>query len=330
MRKETFLMVLFIFFFCCCTGKGDSSREIQPIKIVRFDLALHEYINGNCSEEDLLQAYRPFLNIYGDKVIGIGTPDSIGFFSRLKQFFSDSTLVELYKEEMLIYSDLSDIETKISFGFDVLQSEFDSINIPQLCMHVSGLNQNIVVTEDCISLSADKYLGCSYRLYQDFFYDYQRQNMTPGNVAFDYLRAFLLMHFPFQGNQQVLLDRILYEGKIRYLLSLLVPSYSDAEIMGYTESQELWCRENEAEIWNTILQQKHLYANDYLVVQKYVEDAPFTSFLSSRSPGKVGIWVGYRIVRSHMKYNPKMSLKEIMCLTDYPEILKNAKYKPKS
>jgi hypothetical protein len=329
MKKETFLFVFFIF-FCCCAGKGDNDVEIQPVKIMRFDLVLYEYINGACSEETLLQVHKPFLDIFGDKIIGIGTTDSTGFFSRLKQFFSDSTLMELYEDETLLYSNLSDIEARISFGFDVLQSEFDSINIPQLCMHVSGLNQNVIVTEDCISLSADKYLGSTYKLYQDFFYDYQRQNMTPGKVASDYLLAYLLTHFPFQGNQQVLLDRILYEGKIRYLLSMLIPSCSDAEIMGYTEMQELWCRENETEIWNAILQQKHLYVNDHLVVQKYVEDAPFTSFLSRQSPGRVGVWVGYRIVRSHMKHNPKTSLKAIMHSTDYPEILKNAKYKPKS
>jgi hypothetical protein len=263
----------------------------------------------------------------GEKIIGIGTTDSAGFFERLEAFFSDSTLMELYRDEIQTFSDISSMEKEISFGFEVLQSEFDSIHIPQLYMHVSGLNRNLIVTDDFISLSADKYLGSIYKLYGDFFYDYQRQNMNPGKIVPDYLLGFLLTNFPFQGKKDVLLDRMLYEGKIRYVLSLLLPAYSDAEIIGYTDKQESWCRENESGIWKTMLQQKHLYTPDHIIVQKYMEDAPFTSFLSDRSPGRTGIWTGYRIIQSYMKHNSRISLQKLMQQTNCQEILRDSKYK---
>jgi hypothetical protein len=325
-KKSIILLFSFVSFFCC--SEKNSHRAIYPVKISRFDLALYEYLTKNNTQEEMLQEYKPLLDLLGERVIGIGTTDSTGFFERLETFFSDSSLMKLYKDEVTLFADVSNLEKEISFGFEVIQSEFDSIRIPQLYMHVSGLNRNLIVTDDFISLSADKYLGSTYKFYEDFFYDYQRQNMKPGRIVPDFLLGFLLTNFPFQGNNDILLDRMLYEGKIRYILSTLLPAYSDAGVIGYTEQQELWYRENESGIWKNILQQQHLYTSDHVIVRKYMEDAPFTAFLSDQSPGKIGVRMGYGIIQTYMRHHAHISLQELMKMMDYQEILRNSKYKP--
>jgi hypothetical protein len=318
-----------IFIFSCCTEKNSRGAGVCPIGIKRVDRALYEYLTGDRSEGDVLRECKDFLDVFGEKVIGIGTTDSSGFFHRLKEYFSDSLLMELYRDEMRLFpADISGIERQLADGVHILQSEFDSIRIPPFYMHVSGLHRNVIVTENFISLSADKYLGSDYAPYRRFFYDYQLRRMTPDRVAPDYLLGLLLTTFPFRGDSDRLLDRMLYEGQIRYLLSKLIPACSDAEIVGYSDEQEAWCRENESRIWAVMLREKHLYTADAFVVQKYMDDAPFTSFLSDRSPGRAGVWIGYRIVQAYMKRNAGMSVRQLMQQTDYRAMLRTSGFRP--
>ncbi len=325
-KKTLGLFLIFLFFFSCTEKKAYG--EDAYITINRFDKALYSYLSGQTSEEDLLKDHRDFLNLYGEKVIGIGKVDSLGFFSRLTTFFSNPELKQLYLDELNTFEDINEKNKKISYGFNFLKNTFDSLKIPQVYMHVSGLNQNIIVSEKFLSISADKYLGERYKLYADFFYDYQRQNMNPERIVPDYLLGFLMTEFPLENDLKSLLDRMIYEGKIRYILSLALPSYSNAQIIGYSDKQEEWCMKNESKIWKTIIGSKHLFSQDPLIADKYINEAPYTSFLSDNSPGKVGIWVGYQIVCEYMKHSNRISLENLIKNTNSQEILKISTYNP--
>ena len=99
-------------------------------------------------------------------------------------------------------------------------------------MHVSGFNQNVLVGDSLLSLSIDKYMGKDYPLYQDFFYDSQKLKMQRGLVVPDYLAGWLMSEYPFAGKENVLLDRMIYEGKIKYLLSQALGVPDAAELNG--------------------------------------------------------------------------------------------------
>jgi len=327
MEKKHWIIFLYCLLFISC-GEKKVYGEKTNLSIHRFDKDLQSFLTGNTSQEELTAEYNDFLDLYGEEVIGIGRQDSAGFFLRLNQFFSHPDLKQLYADELKTFEDLSKTEEQLSDGFSFLQASFDSIAIPTLCIHVSGLNQNIIVSEQFISIAADKYLGAEYPLYTNFFYDYQRQSMIPERLASDYLLGFLLSTFTPPATNSSLLDRMLYEGKLRYLLALALPEHSEAEIMAYTEQQENWCRENKANVWKMIIQEKHLFSNDQLLIDRYVNEAPYTSPISDQSPGRLGVWVGYQIIKAYMKESRNESLQSLMNHTDSQEILKTSKYKP--
>jgi len=320
------LCVLGMFFFTC-TGKrayGESNPEDQ---IIRFDTDLYQYLIQNKNEEALSE-YKPFLDELGEKVIYIGKTDSVGFYQRLKTFFSDSTLMKLYQDEQTKLADIRSINEELAEGMKTLLAEFPSLKQPKIYMHVSGLNQNVIVTDNILSLSADKYLGADYPLYQDFFYDYQRKLMSTDRIVPDYLLGFLMANFPFEGNGEVLLDRMLYEGKLRYILSRLLPHRESREYVGYSQEQYRWCLDRQAKIWQLVLENQHLFQPNYIVTSQYLKEAPYTQSLPMESPGRVGIWLGYQIILSYMKNHTNTSLQALMKKTDYRELLKESKYKP--
>ena len=327
--KNKLVLVFLCSLFCLgCTNPKAFGGDSLSIKINRFDVDLYQYLQDKKTGETLLLNDSLFLNVFGENVIYIGRTDSTGFFDRLRNFFSEPTLINLYQKQQEVFADVTSYEKELSTGFSLLLEAFPQLKLPKIYMHVSGLNQNMIVTDSILSLSADKYLGSDFPFYRETFYDYQRQRMRPEQVVPDYLLGFLYSEFPFEGNENALLDRMLYEGKIHYMLSLILTGRNAWETFGYTKEQYEWCEKSEAHIWKTILQQKQLYTTDYIITSQYINDAPYTAPLTSSSPGRAGIWVGYRIVASYMKNHPKTTLSELIRMTNYQEFFKEARYKP--
>jgi hypothetical protein len=323
------ISVFLVFGLLClgCSHKKAFSESHPDRQIIRFDTTLYHYLTAN-DTNNTLAADSSFLDEYGEKVIYIGKTDSTGFYERLRNYFSEPTLMQLYRDEQTAFSDISEINAELSAGMETVLQHFPSLHRPAVYMHVSGLNQNVIVTDSILSLSADKYLGADYPLYRDFFYDYQRQLMSPDRIVPDYLLGFLMANFPFRGNEEVLLDRMLYEGKLRYFLFRALSGREVWESVAYTREQYTWCSERQSRIWKSILENQHLFKPDYLTTMQYLKAAPNTATLPLDSPGQVGIWLGFRIVAAFMDHHPETDWPELMDRTDSAELLKEAKFNP--
>jgi hypothetical protein len=313
--------------FSLCTGSKIQGEENAGKPVHRFDTDLYAWLQTG-DTAIFSETNKLLLDVFAPKVIDMGTSDSPGFEERLRKYFSEPALWKLYADEQEKFKDITHINSELAHGMEILAAHFPALKLPRIYMHVSGLNQNVVVTGDILSLSADKYLGSDYPLYQDFFYDYQRQQMTPERIVPDYLLGFLMATFPMKGNADVLLDRMLHEGKLRYLLSRLLPDRKIWESTGYNEEQYRWCIDHEPRMWTLILENKHLFTPNSRITEQYIHPAPYTAFLPVESPGRAGIWLGFRIVSSYMKHHPQTSLSDLIAMTDYNELLKKAKYRP--
>ena len=324
--------IFFLFFLCfigfSCAGRKILVESNPDLNVKRFDVDFYKYLNKQLPEEDFLTQYKPFLEVFGTQIIDMEVVDSIGFYERLNSFFSEPALMSLYKDQQEKFVDFDFVDRELNPALVTLLAEFPNLKQPNVYVHVSGLNQSVIVTDEVLSLSADKYLGTDYPFYQRFFYDYQLQNMTPARIVPDYLLGFMMANFPFEGNQDVLLDKMLYEGKLRYILSRLLPERKPWEYVAYTKDQYSWSDKHEADIWKTILENEHLYSPDYMRVTQYINEAPHTTVVSTQSPGRLGVWVGFRIISSYMKKHKETTLADLMKLTDAGELLKEAKYKP--
>ena len=57
--------------------------------------------------------------------------------------------------------------------------------------------------------------------------------------------------------------------------------------------------------------------------------SPFAKGMPRESPGRIGCFVGYKIVNNYMDKNPSIDIDELMKDIDAQLILKKSKYKPK-
>jgi hypothetical protein len=89
------------------------------------------------------------------------------------------------------------------------------------------------------------------------------------------------------------------KGKQWYLLDKFLPGIPDSIKTGYTQQQLDWCRENEGLIWSYIVKNEDLNSINPAVIQTYIGEGPFTQgFSQEYSPGNIGQWIGWQIVKS--------------------------------
>ena len=331
MISKLFHTLILVSLLSSCHGQNNTASsyaDAEPIQIHRFDKSLYQLIDAADSSQlpQLQQQYAAMLDILGKGLFNLQQTNGPELWAHLQRLYTEPTLKKLYLDAITQYDSLNDIQQQLGCAFAFLKANLPSMQIPAIYMHVSGLNQNVLTADSLLSLSIDKYMGMDYPLYQSFFYDYQRQKMQRENIAPDYLAGWLMTEFPFKGKENVLLDRMIYEGKIRYILSKALPETSPATLLGYSTQGYEWVQAHEAKIWETIIKRKHLYTPEIMTTAHYFEDAPST-FLATDEPGNIGSWMGWQIISAYMKETGS-SLQALMDNQDAQEILAQSKYKP--
>lgn len=319
--------------FCGCNNKSFGMFESsETIHINRFDTALFQWIetDNQSALQEVKSNYPQMIEMLGKALFQTNETVSPVFFNNLINYYSEPTLKSLYNDAITFYSPGSSatmqVEKELTYGFDQFRKYFPTMQIPAVYMHVSGLQQNMIVADSLLSCSIDKYLGADYPLYKDYFYDFQRKSMIPARIAKDALSVWLQSEYPYQGKDNILLDRMIYEGKIIYVLIRSGYDYTYQHIKSLTEEEYKWCKTYEKTLWTTIIERQHLYTPDIVTTSKYFQPAP-SVFISEEAPGNLGDFIGYRIVECYMKQT-KSSCEDLMKNNDAQDILQKSKYKP--
>lgn len=116
-------------------------------------------------------------------------------------------------------------------------------------------------------------------------------------------------------------------GKEIYFLEKTLPFVADSLYFGFTDAQLKWCNENEAKIYGYFQQHELLFEKQLQKVLRYVTDGPFATGMPPESPGNVGTFIGYKIVKNFAENN-NVTLNEVLLTKDAQYILSKAKYKP--
>ena len=333
MKRYIYVIVIISFALISCKRekrRADLTGIECDIKIERFDSLFWGLDTTRLAEEFAkLQAEHPNITpIYTENVVQFGHPDSAITHDTYKLFRSNKEVGKLYEDALKIYADVSDIEKDLTEAFRRAKYFLPQFPTPRVYCHVSGLNQSLIVDEEFISLSIDNYLGADYQLYKEIgIYKYQRPNMRREKVAPDYITAWLSSEFSNSLADNLLSDMIRY-GKILYTVSVLLPKTPERVIMGYSEEQWEWVKKNEANMWNALIASKDLYTTSMMIKNQYIGDGPFTKPFTQESPGRAGTYIGWRIVENYMKYNPQISIQQLLQQPDAQMILNNSNYRP--
>ena len=189
-------------------------------------------------------------------------------------------------------------------------------------------DSKVIYVDSLMLISLDVYLGKEHPFYGDFP-KYIKENNTSEHIVVDVANSIIERQtYPLRNRSFI--SKLIYEGKKIYLLDLYLPSVSDKEKIGYSQEKLDWAESNEEQIWTYFIDRKYLFSTDTKLNKRFLENAPFSKFYMEQdnlSPGRIGVWVGWQIVKSYMKHND-VSLQELLKMSE-EEIFNNSKYKPK-
>jgi len=310
------MAILFAFVACEKKSKVEKAIEAIPVKfqVERFDKQFFETKPENL--EGLKKEY-PFF-------FPKGNDDSV-WLDKMK----NPQWRELYAEVQKKYSNIVPVQNELETLFKHIKYNFPTTKTPRVITVISEMDYNnkVIYTDSLVVIALELYLGKAHKFYQ--FPEYIKQNFEERQMMPDVVTSFSLNKISAVNNNS-LLSQMIYYGKQMYLKDVLLPDYNDAEKMGYTPEQIVWCQENEGYIWRYFIEKEMLYSDDQKLKNRFINMAPFSKFyleIDNESPGRVGAWIGWQIVRSFAENN-KMPIQELLKM-NAKELFEKSKYKPK-
>lgn len=330
--KRISIAFFIIVLLASCSKEAKRTADISGMDtdfhIQRFDSAFWFLDTVNLQQSmSLLSAHYPEMGkIYMEYVMRMGATGSDTAATEYRNFRKYPAVVKVYESTLAEYSDLSDIEGQLKPALLRLQVFMPHFVIPDFYTHVSFFNQNIIVGNGFISLSLDNYMGPDYCYYDSVaIHQYLRPNMRREKIASDYLTALLASSLPLDPSSNLLTDMI-FHGKILYTVSCLLPETPENIILGYTEEQLKWAEQNEKGMWKQIVEDHTIYTTNVIDKAKFTRDAPFTQPFGQDSPGRLGAYLGYKIVCSYMRHNQKVTIAQLLQNQEAQDILNHSNY----
>lgn len=313
-------LILFVFFiaFTACEQKNATEKAVEEIpveiKVERFDQEFYETDPKNL--QDLKKKYSFFFP---------GNDDSAWI-----EKMTDPQWRELYTEVQSKFKNIDKETTAIQELVKHIKYYFPKANAsPKLITIIGDMDNEMkaIYADSLLIVSLELYMGKDHKFYD--YPEYIKRNFVPEQIVPDLAQDFAERSIA-PPRDKTLLAQMIYNGKILYLKDLLIPAASDAEKIGYTPEQIEWANVNESYMWRYFIENKLLFDTSSKLSNRFINPAPFSKFyleIDNESPGSIGNWLGWQIVRSYAKNN-EVSL-ETLLKTDAKELFDNSKYKPK-
>ncbi len=328
-----------IFFFYLIVILASCSRNPLNVNVsnVKVDLKIKhlEVDLLHLKKEQILDAipalkskYGDFFNIFTYRMIAIGGTDQENFPEMLNAFISD-TLIQDLAGRVYDRVDTVKLRGELEMAFKHYKYYFPEKGIPSIFTCISGFNQSVVIAENLIGISLDKYMGSKSRYYVELGLPaYKRRNMCFEKIVPDMMFGWAESEWPKSDKANNLLSQMIHQGKIMYFLDAMFPEMDDTLKMGYTEKQLDFCKRKQASMWTYLAEHKELFSTDRMTIKRYIDDGPYTATFTDASPARTGVWLGWQIVRSYMKEHSEIKLAELLQNEDFQEILNQSGYQP--
>lgn len=329
-------------FICCasaCKHKNvpDVSHIAVNVQIDRFDQALYKLDTNNIQSglQQLDKAYPVFLPAYTEHVMNFGP-------------YSDSSRLIQLQSRMLVanpdfrmlqdsinahFPKLDAVEKELAQSFRYIKYYIPSFKLPEKIVTFSSVisNYGAITVGSTLGIGLDMYLGKDFPIYGLLpdYPVYMIRKFSPEYITTNCIQVLAQQVYPTAEASEQLVTQLVKAGKYQYFLEQVMPETADSIRLGYTGDQMDWCKDNEVLIWQFFVQQNLLYKSDWQSNMHYMNDGPSTQGMPEGSPGRIGPFVGWRIVQAYMDKHPEVTLQQLMEEKDAMKIFSQSKYRPK-
>lgn len=331
--------LLFAGFIAGC-GNGAKDPDVSNIKVdvnvKRFEKPFFAIDTNNVLQglKSVQQQFPTFTNDFVANILGAGQFSDTNQLAQraTKQFVGSYWPV--YQSLEKEYADVNWLQQDLKTAFQHVKYYFPKYNVPEVITYVGPFDAPAVaVTSNALAIGLQLFGGKDYAFYNSP----QGQQLYPAYISRRFERNYIVTScmkavaedlYADNSSSLPLVEQMIEKGKYWYFLDKVLPKTADSLKTGYTQQQLNWANENEGMIWNFLLQNNHLYNTEPNIAQLYIGEAPNTQGFPDASPGNIGQWVGWQIVKTFAKKNSAITLEQVMQMPA-KKIFQEAKYKPK-
>lgn len=152
--------------------------------------------------------------------------------------------------------------------------------------------QQVVVSDSTLFVVLNHYLGAEHPAYNGFP-EYRRAVKVSARILPDVAEALTALNFPDKSTN--LMQAMVYQGALVEAVMQLT-GLSEQQVLGYTDQQMAEATKMQERVWNDLIKRKLLLSTDPAVISQMIDPAPSTVPVSPDAPGRLGRFIGHRLV----------------------------------
>lgn len=310
----------------------DVSDIAVNLEFDRFEVALFDSDTNQPNEAyaKLRSNFPEFTECYFRNVIGLESEEDTSITRKLRQVLGYGGLQACYDSVMNHYPDVDWLASDLNMAFRYSNHYFPQLPIPKVRTFISEYGYGAAMCSDSLlGIGLDLFLGSHFEFYPQLnFPAYMIQRMERPYILPSALQVYIENFLSAPGSGGRLIDHMAYHGKVLYYLERVLPDVADSILIGYTKDQMDWCKSSESEVWAYFLDKERLFESNRLKFNYLVNEGPSTQGMPPESPGKIGRWVGWQIVRAYMNNNTGITMNELFREQRGQTILEMSGYRP--
>ena len=299
------------------------------------------------ASQNLSKKYcKDFGNLLSNYFISIARNRLLSREELWEELLTKKSLKHVPEDKITLFQDIlrgehiyspSELTDSITYGdgeypftliaLEKLNKESNRIFNPKITVLTSGFFNDVVVNGENIVIGLDYFLPTTNKYKPRDLPSYILNRYSPENINATSLSTYLSQFNLVNESDLTLINEMISFGKLYYVVSKLLPCTEERIVLGYSNEEYNLIQNNEAFIYSYFLQNEILFEESNIIKQKYLSERPSTFEISQSVPGRVGRWLGWKIVSSFMS-SSTYTLEELLKEDDYKNIFYNSNYNP--
>lgn len=346
MKRFLLALALPVALFSCRSKNTPEVSGIQvDLHVQRFeqDFFAMDTTHLMSSLQQLQAKYPLFLPDFIANIMGLPpvTDTSLQAQQAIRQFIAGYRPVKDSADK--IVGNPAPYEKEIRRGLQFVKYYFPTYKTPSLFITFIGPMDAFyqaslggygdVLTHNAVAAGLQLHLGSKFPMYlsamgQSMYPAYVSRRFAPEFIPVNAIKNIVDDLYPERIAGLPMVEQMVEKGKRLYVLDKLMPYTADTLKTGYTNAQLEGCFKNEGAIWNFFLANNLLYNKEPDLTKGFLGDGPNTPELGEASPGYIGLFIGWQIVKKYMSEHADMKPDELLRVSP-GKIFEESRYRPR-
>ncbi|GAB3505132.1 gliding motility lipoprotein GldB [Emticicia fontis] len=314
-------------FYACQNSESTTDASDVDVSNVKVNVVIERLeeplmqLKNKAEIKSFLEKHSAFVETFYQ------TPaNDTALISRIDYLIHYPEIQELFKQTQEKFGNLDDLKKEFEVAFKHIKHHYPDFKEPKIITTFAALDNELVVSDSLIIIPLESFIGPKAK-YRPQHPNYMLKRYDKPYIVPTVITLLSRKYNKIDMNDRTMLADMVFYGKSFEFTRAVIPNVADSLLVAYADSNLVKSWNGQAYIWAHFIDNKLLYETSDRIKDKYLGDRPNTLEIGSDCPGRIGQWLGWRIVSRYRTENPKITLEELMKNANAREIFEQSKYK---